>query len=102
MNQTDEKGFHRREPSTDHLTEVDKMIKKYRINVRTHEIEWFTFICYHPSDKNYLIVIDMYEMPQRMYFKRWDEMTCTDYEQIKKEYVEYLTGLINIMKNKEQ
>jgi len=83
-------------------TETDRSIKKYRINTQKNEIEWFTFIDYYPLRSYYVLVMDMYDMPQRMYFKRWEEMTCTDYEQAKQEYVEYLKSIIKTYKKKEE
>ena len=62
------------------------------------KIESFTFVCDHPENGNYVIVLDEYKNPQRITYSSWDEMIITDYKVARKEYIKFLTELIKFYK----
>ena len=95
-------GFGREKKDTDHFADTGKMIRKYRINRQKNEIEWFTLLCHYPKMKEYVVVLDMYEQPQRMWIKHWEEITITDYNEAKKALVKHLHELIESYEKEDQ
>ena len=73
-------------------------MKKYKINHITNSIESFTFVCDHPENNNYVVVLDEYKNPQKMTKSSWEEMIITDYKTARKEYIKSLRELINFYK----
>lgn len=69
-------------------------MKKYRINTAKSEIESFVFVCDHPENKGYIIVLDEYKMPQRIARETWEKMTIVDYNEAKLALIEHLKDII--------
>ncbi len=78
-----------------------KTTKKYRINIETANIESFTFICKHPENTNYIIILDEHKEPVRMLKKDWNEMKITDYEKAKIELIKHLQFLIRFYQGED-
>lgn len=79
------------------------MTKYYQL--KDFEIEQWSFLCDHPRNKDYVILINMWsERPERFYKKDFEEMS-TSYEEAVEQLIQRLNARIKYYKtddNKEQ